>query len=55
LFYIGYGSGWLIGSVSVGLLYQHSRVALIVFAVVVQLLSIPFFVLGARADREVQR
>jgi MFS family permease len=51
LFYIGYGSGWLIGSVTIGLLYQHSRVALIVFAVVVQLLSIPFFVLGARADR----
>jgi MFS family permease len=51
LFYIGYGSGWLIGSVSIGLLYQHSRAAVIVFAVVAQLLSIPFFVLGARADR----
>lgn len=51
LFYIGYGSGWLIGSISTGLLYQHSRLALIGFAVAVQLLSIPIFVLGARADR----
>jgi MFS family permease len=51
LFYIGYGSGWLIGSISTGLLYQHSRIGLILFAVAVQLLSIPFFLLGARADR----
>jgi MFS family permease len=51
LFYIGYGGGWLIGSISTGLLYQHSRIGLILFAVAVQLLSIPFFLLGARADR----
>lgn len=51
LFYIGYGSGWLIGSVTAGLLYEQSRSALIVFAVTAQLLSIPFFVLGGRAAR----
>jgi predicted MFS family arabinose efflux permease len=50
LFYVGYGGGWLIGSITTGLLYQHSRVELIVFAVMAQLLAIPFFVLGARAD-----
>jgi predicted MFS family arabinose efflux permease len=55
LFYIGYGSGWLIGSIVTGLLYQHSREALIAFAITVQLLSIPFFVLGARADRAIAR
>jgi MFS family permease len=55
LFYIGYGSGWLIGSITAGLLYEQSRVALIVFAMTVQLLSIPFFVLGARVDRNAAR
>jgi MFS family permease len=49
LFYLGYGGGWLIGSVTTGLLYDHSRLALIAFAVATQLASIPFFVLGARA------
>jgi MFS family permease len=51
LFYIGYGGGWLIGSVTTGLLYEHSRTALVVFAVVVQLASIPFFLVAARSDR----
>ena len=26
LFYIGYGGGWLIGSVTTGLLYEHGHV-----------------------------
>lgn len=47
LFYLGYGGGWLVGSLAAGLLYEYSRVALVVFAVTVQLASIPFFVLGA--------
>jgi MFS family permease len=50
LFYLGYGGGWLIGSVTTGLLYEHSRVALVVFAIAVQLASIPFFIIGARAS-----
>ena len=37
LFYTGYGAGWLIGSVATGLLYERSRIALVVFAVAVQL------------------
>src|SRR5262249_20652438 len=28
LFYLGYGGGWLVGSVVTGLLYEHSRTAL---------------------------
>ena len=49
LFYVGYGGGWLIGSVMTGLLYERSRVALVIVAITVQLTSLPFFVLGARA------
>ena len=50
LFYIGYGAGWLVGSLAAGLLYEWSRAALVVFAVSVQLLSVPVFVMGSRAS-----
>jgi predicted MFS family arabinose efflux permease len=49
LFYVAYGAGWLVGSVTTGLLYERSRLALVVFAVSVQLASVPFFVMAARA------
>jgi MFS family permease len=49
LFYLGYGGGWLVGSVVTGLLYEESRVALVIFAIGVQLASIPLFLLGARS------
>lgn len=48
LFYTGYGTGWLLGSVVTGLLYEQSRLALIVFAVVAQLLSLPGFIVAAK-------
>lgn len=48
VFYIGYGSGWLIGSTVTGVLYDRPRLALIVFAAAAQLASIPFFSLAAR-------
>ncbi len=48
LFYIGYGGGWLAGSIAAGLLYGRSRPALIAFAIVVQLASVPFFIGAAR-------
>jgi MFS family permease len=51
LFYVGYGCGWLIGSVAAGLLYKHSTVALIVFSATVQLISLPFFMIGQRTTR----
>jgi MFS family permease len=51
LFYLGYGGGWLAGSVVAGLLYEHSRPLLIVFAMVTLLASLPLFLAGARADR----
>jgi len=45
--------GWLAGSIATGLLYEHSRLALVVCAASAQLASIPFFILAARgSDRE---
>jgi predicted MFS family arabinose efflux permease len=52
LSYLGYGGGWLIGSVMTGLLYDRSRAALIMFACAVLLASVPFFVLAVRAETE---
>jgi MFS family permease len=51
IFYLGYGGGWLVGSIATGLLYERSLVALVVFAMLFQIASIPFFVLGARKAR----
>jgi len=48
LFYAGYGVGWLIGSIATGLLYEHSRVALVAFAVIAQLSSLPVFMIANR-------
>ncbi len=48
LFYAGYGFGWLGGSVATGLLYDRSRLALVVFAAVAQLASLPFFIAASR-------
>jgi len=48
LYYAGYGAGWLVGSIVTGLLYENSRAALIAFSVVVQLASVPIFVLAGR-------
>jgi predicted MFS family arabinose efflux permease len=50
LYYGGYGVGWLIGSVVTGLLYERSLLALVIFAVVVQIASLPVFVVARRLD-----
>lgn len=49
LFYLGYGGGWLVGSVTTGLLYERSRPLLIAFAIAVQLGSLPVFWFADRA------
>jgi predicted MFS family arabinose efflux permease len=51
VFYLGYGGGWLAGSIVVGMLYEHSRTGLIAFAVATQLASVPLFLLGNRSAR----
>jgi MFS family permease len=48
VFYLGYGGGWLIGSIAAGLLYDRSRLGLAVFSVGAQLAAVPLFLLGAR-------
>jgi len=48
VFYAGYGLGWLIGAGTAGVLYERSHVAVVVFAAGVQLLSLPFLLLGRR-------
>ncbi len=53
LYYVGYGVGWLVGSVVTGLLYGQSRIALVLFAIIVQLAALPTFVIAHRQQRGV--
>ena len=48
VFYLGYGGGWLVGSVLAGVLYSRSLRALVAIAIITQLIAIPIFVSGAR-------
>jgi predicted MFS family arabinose efflux permease len=50
LFYLGYGCGWLIGSIVMGLLYENSRIGLLAFALLAQLASLPFFWMAQRHE-----
>ncbi len=51
VFYTGYGFGWLIGSITSGLLYDYSLHYLAIFASSVQLMSLPIFLLAAQQGR----
>jgi predicted MFS family arabinose efflux permease len=51
LYYIGYGVGWLVGSVVTGLLYDRSFVALIIFVVAAQFVSLPVFLTAWRHEQ----
>jgi len=51
LYYAGYGVGWLVGSIVAGLLYESSLVALIAFSIVIQLASVPVFMLAGKQER----
>jgi MFS family permease len=52
LFYTWYGCGWLIGSATTGLLYDRSLPLLIAFSIVVQLFSLPLFLITHQRDRQ---
>lgn len=41
-----YGVAWFVGSASMGWLYDHAFLVLIIFSVVIQLLALPIFVLA---------
>ncbi|MDH4292111.1 MAG: MFS transporter, partial [Dehalococcoidia bacterium] len=49
VFNTAYGAGWLLGGTLMGLLYEPSINYLILFAVVMELISIPLFFLVRRA------
>ncbi len=51
LFYTGYGVGWLVGSVVTGELYDHSKIAVVIFVFAAQLASLPVFIMAARSRR----
>jgi predicted MFS family arabinose efflux permease len=51
LFYLGYGGGWLVGSIATGLLYGWSLHYLAVFLMIAQLLSLPIFFAATRMKR----
>ena len=55
LFYTAYGVGWLVGSTATGLLYGHSRLALVAFVVAAQLISVPIFMWAAASSRRASR
>ena len=48
IFNTGYGLAWFAGSALMGLLYDRSILALVVFSMAIQLLAIPFFVVVLR-------
>jgi MFS family permease len=48
LFYTGYGIAWFLGSAAMGLMYDKSILAVVIFSVVLQLLALPVFFLARR-------
>lgn len=55
LFTGSYGVFWFLGSVAIGILYEHSINAVIAFGVMAQLAAIPFFVAVRRNQRTERR
>jgi MFS family permease len=49
LFYTAYGGGWLVGSVTTGLLYENSLWLLVAFSVASQLAALPLFFMARMA------
>jgi predicted MFS family arabinose efflux permease len=43
MFTAGYGIAWFVGSAVMGMLYDHSLTALVVFCIVLQLAAVPIF------------
>ena len=52
VFDTGFGIAWFIGSAIMGLLYSRSIFALIAFSVVLQLLSLPLFLVAKQKERQ---
>jgi len=50
VFDTGFGVAWFLGSVAMGVLYDRSIPALIIFSVILQLISIPIFLLAKKSS-----
>jgi MFS family permease len=50
LFYTGYGAGWLVGSTTAGLMYSYSLIFVVAFSIIAQIISLPLFIAGRRAE-----
>ncbi len=50
VFNAGFGTFWLIGSIIMGVLYDFSLWAIIIFSLVVQLLALPFLIWVKKTD-----
>jgi MFS family permease len=51
-FYTGYGVAWFLGSAAMGLLYDKSILAVVIFSVVLQLLALPVFLWAKRESED---
>jgi MFS family permease len=51
VFDTGFGVAWFLGSWLMGVLYQKSILAVIIFSVAIQLLALPIFLFAKRAER----
>lgn len=54
LFTAGYGIAWFLGSAAMGLLYEHSLLAVVIFCVALELIAIPIFYVVRRQYRRFQ-
>jgi len=52
VFDTGFGIGWFLGSVAMGLLYEKSIPALIAFSVILQLAALPLFLIAKRSSAQ---
>lgn len=53
LFYTGYGTGWLLGSIIMGLLYDYSHNIMIIYIITMQLISVPIFLFAKKAENKI--
>jgi MFS family permease len=51
LFTAGYGTFWFVGSAIIGILYDHSVTAVIIFCIVCEIAAVPIFLIVGRTQR----
>jgi predicted MFS family arabinose efflux permease len=47
----GFGIAWFLGSAAMGLLYERSIVALVIFSAAAQLAALPFFLIASGSSK----